>query len=197
MSKKLLMELQSVIAFACYDSPSITGAGVSMTEAAMEQLMTKLCFGNGNDEETICYVDQFLYGLNRFQGLFVSSALPSSAAVDKTVGTSTTGADLELSIPPMLHRQGKMHIFVGKGSIEKALLCRKAPANETPISGRTLLRLAKEVLCNCKKLQAIVTANNSPYKDGDSGPSGTNWEDYIQWCLKAMYKAESANEVGK
>jgi hypothetical protein len=98
VSKKLLMELQSVIAFACYDSPSITGAGVSMTEAAMKQLMTKLCFGNDNDEETICYVDQFLYGLNRFQGLFVFSALPSSAAVDKTVGTSTTGADLELSI---------------------------------------------------------------------------------------------------
>jgi hypothetical protein len=119
------MELQSVIAFACYDSPSITGAGVSMTEAAMEQLMTKHCFGNGNDEETICYVDQFLYGLNHFQGLFVSSALPSSAAVDKTVGTSTTGAGLELSIPPMLHRQGKMHIFVGKGSIEKALLCQE------------------------------------------------------------------------
>jgi hypothetical protein len=118
------MELQSVIAFACYDSPSIIGAGVSMTEAAMEQFMTKLCFGNGNDEETICYVDRFLYGLNRFQDL------------------------------------------------------------------------AKKVFCNCKKLQAIVTANNSPYKDGDSGPSGTNWEDYIQWCLKAMYKAESANEVG-
>jgi hypothetical protein len=35
------MELQSVIALACYDSPSITGAGVSMTEAAIEQLMTK------------------------------------------------------------------------------------------------------------------------------------------------------------
>jgi hypothetical protein len=81
------MQLQSVITFACYDSPSITGAGVSMTEAAMEQLMTKkLCFGNGNDEETIHYVEQFLYGLNRFQGLFVSSALPSSSAtVDKTV----------------------------------------------------------------------------------------------------------------
>jgi hypothetical protein len=41
VSKKLLMELQSVIALACYDSPSITGAGVSMTEAAIEQLMTK------------------------------------------------------------------------------------------------------------------------------------------------------------
>jgi hypothetical protein len=76
VSKKLLMELQSVITFAYYDSPSITGARVSMTEAAMEQLMTKLCFGNGNDEETICYIDQFLHGLNRFQGLFVSSELP-------------------------------------------------------------------------------------------------------------------------
>lgn len=200
VSKKLLMELQAVIAFACYDSPSITGAGVSMTEATMEQVMTKLCFGSNcsDEDDTICYVDQFLYGLNRFQGLFVSSASPTSSAapLDKPVGASTIGGDTELSIPPMLHRQGKMHIFVGKGSIERALLSRKAPANETPISGRTLLRLAKEVLCNCKKLQAIVSANNSPYKDGESGPSGTNWEDYIQWCLKAMYKAES-NEIGK
>jgi hypothetical protein len=198
VSKKLLMELQAVIAFACYDSPSITGAGASMTEVTMEQLMTKLCFGDGNDDDIICYVDQFLYGVNRFQGLFVSSSgvLPSSSAVDVPAGTSTVDAAVELSIPPMLHRQGKMHIFVGKGSIEKALLRKKAPANETPISGRTLLRLAKEVLCNCKKLQALVTANNSPYKDSESGPSGSNWEDYIQWCLQAMCKAES-NEVGK
>jgi hypothetical protein len=153
------MELQSVIAFACYDSPSaITGAGVSMTEAAMEQLLKKPCFGNGTVEETICYVDQFLYGLNRFQGLFVSSALPSSAAVDKTLGTSTTGAGLELSIPLTLHRQGKVHIFVGKGSIEKALLCRKAPANETPISVRTLLRSCKPLLpqTTCHTWMAIL-----------------------------------------
>ena len=186
------MELQAVIAFACYDSPSIAGAGVSMTKATMEQLMTKLCFGNGNNNDTIGYVEQFLYGVNRFQGLFVSSSgvSPSaSAAVDSPAGSSTVDAAgmLELSIPPMLHWQGKMHIYVGKGSIDKkALLCRKAPANETPISGRTLLRLAKEVLCNCKKLKALVTANNSPYKDGESGPSGSNWEDYIQWCLQAM-----------
>ncbi|KAI2507314.1 hypothetical protein MHU86_7150 [Fragilaria crotonensis] len=159
VSKKLLMELQAVIAFACYDSPSITGAGVSMTEATMEQVMTKLCFGNNcsDEDDTICYVDQFLHGLNRFQGLFASSASPTSSAapLDKpAVGASSIGGDTELSIPPMLHRQGKMHIL-WKGSIER-VLSRKAPANETPISGRTLLRLAKEVLCNCKKLQAIV-----------------------------------------
>jgi hypothetical protein len=69
---------------------------------------------------------------------------------------------------------------VGKGLIEKALFCGKAPANETLISGRTLLRLAKGVLRNCKKLQALVAANGSPYKDIDSGgPSGSYWEDYI------------------
>ena len=189
VSKKLLMELQALIAFACYDSPSITGAGGSMTEATMEQLMTKLCFGDDNNDDTICFVDQFLCGVNRFQGLFVSSLAPSFDG-------GGAAADMELTIPPMLHRQGKIHIFVGKGSIEKALLCRKAPANETPISGRTLLRLAKEVLCNCKKLQALVTANGSPYKDIDSGgPSGSNWEDYIRWCLQAMYTSDLTNET--
>jgi hypothetical protein len=189
------MELQALITFgACYNSPSITGAWWSMIEATMEQLMTKLCFGDDNNDDTICFVDQFLCGVNRFQGLFVSLLAPS---FDGNTTLGDAAADMELTIPPMLHRQGKIHIFVGKGSIDKALLCRKAPAKETPISGsRTLLRLAKEVLCNCKKLQALATANVSPYKDIDSGgPSGSNWEDYIRWCLQAIYTSDLTNET--
>ena len=34
---------------------------------------------------------------------------------------------------------------------------------------------------------AIVRAKGSPYKDG-TFPSGTNWEDYILWCLVQMGK---------
>jgi hypothetical protein len=49
VSKKLLMEFQALIAYACYDSPSISGAGVSMTESMMEKLMMKLCFGEDNE----------------------------------------------------------------------------------------------------------------------------------------------------
>ena len=39
----------------------------------------------------------------------------------------------------------------------------------------------------CKKMTAIVTASGSPYCDG-SFPSGTNWDDYIKWCLVEMQK---------
>ncbi|KAI2492303.1 hypothetical protein MHU86_22242 [Fragilaria crotonensis] len=53
VSKKLLMEFQSLIAFACYDLPSIAGGGVAMTEPVMEKLMMKLCFGD-NDDDDIC-----------------------------------------------------------------------------------------------------------------------------------------------
>ena len=76
VSKKLLMELQALIEFAAYDSPSLAGGGNSFTEAAMEnKLMTTLCFGDsdGSNRESMSYADQFLVGVNRFQGLFTAS----------------------------------------------------------------------------------------------------------------------------
>jgi hypothetical protein len=113
----------------------------------MEKIMTKLCFGDDTDTNTISYVDQFLHGLNRFKGLFSNS---SPTGGDGASGEMPT----LLSIPPLLHQQGAaVHIlFIGKGSIERGFLCSKSLANQTPVTGRTLLRLAKEVLCNCKKM---------------------------------------------
>ena len=67
VSKRLMMEFQALIAFALYDSPSINCGGISMLEATMEKIMTKLCFGDDADTNTISYVDQFLHGLNRFK----------------------------------------------------------------------------------------------------------------------------------
>ena len=37
VSKKLLMEFQALIAFCCYDSPSIAGGGVAMTESSLHR----------------------------------------------------------------------------------------------------------------------------------------------------------------
>ncbi|KAI2511360.1 hypothetical protein MHU86_2971 [Fragilaria crotonensis] len=60
-----------------------------------------------------------------------------------------------------------------------------------------MLRLAKDVLSNCKKMQALVTRSDLPYKDINYTPSGTNYEDYVKWCLSAMYNAEQNNEKAK
>jgi hypothetical protein len=47
VSKKNLLQFQALVAlFALYDSPSIVGGGVAMTEPIMEKLMMKLCFGD-------------------------------------------------------------------------------------------------------------------------------------------------------
>jgi hypothetical protein len=192
VSKRLLMEFQALIAFACYDSPSIAGGGVAMTEPTMEKLIMKLCFGDENDNnDVVCFVDQFLLGVNKFKGLYGGGAgSPGQGAVD--TGLSSDGV---LSVPQSLHRQGSIHIFVGEGSIERRLLIQKSLTNETPVTGRTMLRLAKEVLTNCKKMQALVMSSRSPYKDFHSFPSGTNYDDYLKWCLAAMLQDEGA--IGK
>jgi hypothetical protein len=75
VTKKLQTEFQALIAYACYDSPSISGGVSSMTEAAMANLMSSLCnCSRDNDPEIMCFVDQFLHGLNKFHGLYTTSS---------------------------------------------------------------------------------------------------------------------------
>jgi hypothetical protein len=198
INRRLLVEFQGLIAFACYDSPSISGGGESMTESTMEKVMTKLCFGNINDgndnsgvDEIVCYVDQFLLGLNKFKGLYTDTHIGGSSSFE--TGALQKGGQI-LTMLPILHRQGtNVNIYVGEGSIEKEFLYRKSLLKNSTggtISGRTMLRLAKEVLCNCKKMQALVVSSLSPYRNPHEFPSGMNWDDYIEWCLNAMYQSE-------
>ncbi len=68
VSKKLFMEFQDLIAFfACYDLPLIAGGGVALTEPIMEKLMMKLCIGDNDGNNVVCYADQFLLGLDKFK----------------------------------------------------------------------------------------------------------------------------------
>ena len=211
VNRRLLTEFQALIAFASYDSPSISQGGESMTEASIEKIMSRLCFGDEDDNETtdqqknthnetdlVCYVDQFLLGLNKFKGLYTVDIVQQQQQ-GTSGGTTASGnanggdATLVMTMLPILHRQGSnVSIVVGEGSIEKSFLSRKSlliKDSAARISGRTLLRHAKEVLANCKKMQALVTSSRSPYKD-KTFPSGTNWDDYIHWCLGAMYRLE-------
>jgi hypothetical protein len=192
VSKKLLMEFQALIAFACYNSPLIAGGGFAMTESTIEKLIMKLCFGNKDDNnDVVCFVDQFLLGVNKFKGIFGGAAGGSPVQ-----GAVETSPDAVLSVLQFLHRQGNMNISVGEGSIEKRLLIQKSLTNKTPITGRTMLRLAKEVLTNCKKMQALVMLRQSPYKDFHSFPLGSNYDDYLKWCLTAMFLSDEG-AIGK
>jgi hypothetical protein len=181
VTKKLLVEIQGLIAFACYDSPAVVQGGDSMTDTAQAEILAALYFG-GDDPEIISYLDQFINGLHRFTGLFTSSE------PDKL-------GQIVLTMPQKLHRHGGLNIFVGPTSITKELLSKKNFANNEKITGRTLHKKAKEVIATCKKMMSLVTASGCPYRDG-TFPSGTNWDDYILWCLVAM-QHESAREANK
>ena len=108
-------------------------------------------------------------------------------------GLFTTSEDpdeeghIVLAMPQMLHRYNGVRIFVGPGSITKELVSQTNFTNTTQITGASLLAKAKIVIRTCKKMMALVMAPGSPYRDG-TFPSGTNWDDYIKWCIVACQK---------
>ena len=126
MTKKLMTEMQALIAFACYDSPTIAQGGDSMTENTIAETMAVLYFG-GDDPEILSYLDQFINGLHRFTGLFTSSEPDEFGQI-------------VLTMPQKLHRHGGLNIFVGPASITKELLSKKNLTNKKEkIAGCSLL----------------------------------------------------------
>ena len=152
-----------------------------MTETSMEQSMAKLCFDDkDSNPDVICNKDQFLAGLNKFQGLFSNDD-----------NSYSSNGETVLTMLPSLHCQSSLHIYVSEGFIKKGLLSRKSLLNATStISGRTLLRVAKKVLCNCKKMMALVMARGLPYKDG-CFPSGCNWNDFAKQFPAAFRRSDT------
>ena len=59
VTKKLMTEMQALIAFACYNAPAIAQGGDSTTDNTMAKTMTELYFG-GDDREIISSLDQFI-----------------------------------------------------------------------------------------------------------------------------------------
>jgi hypothetical protein len=140
MSRVLLKELQATIAFACFDF------GASPSEAAIKDVMTSIYYGDDKngapDPSMITYVEQFMLGLNKFKGLYTQSL---------QTGSNGASGEILLSIPEFLHRHKNFLVYVGDGSIEKAILSQKSVAlSGERVSGQTLVRMSKAVACNCK-----------------------------------------------
>ena len=55
--------------------------------------------------------------------------------------------------------------------------------------------MQRKSLQTAKKMQALVSSSHSLYKDR-TFPSGMNWDDYIHWCLGAMYCLEEEGVGG-
>ena len=147
VKRELLTEFQASIAYACFDSPSLLCGVSTLSEVQQMKKIAELYLGDSDDDpDIVCCVDQFLHGLDRFHGLY------SVSAVDVQPGVSPN-AGMLLTLIPVLHQRGlNVNIYVGKGSIERSLLVGKTKGSTVShISGRTMLRAAKDVLRSCKK----------------------------------------------
>ena len=171
------MEIQYLIAYVCYDSPRVAQRGDSLNEAELAKEMSALFYGGDGDDQgnTVTFLDQFINGIYKFNGLFTTSEDPDEEG------------QIVLTMPQKLHRYSGVRIFVGPGSITKELVSQTNFTNTTQITGASLLSKAKIVIRMCKKMMALVMAPGSPYRDG-TFPSGTNWDDYIKWCIVAWQK---------
>ena len=130
----LLTEFQAAIAYACYDSPSLLCGATSMTDAQQYNVIADLFLGNSEmNPDSLCYVDQFLHGLNKFHGLFTTS----SVELQPGVVSDDQQPPMLLTLLPILNQQGHAaNIFVGKGSIERSLLIGKTVgATVTHVTG--------------------------------------------------------------
>ena len=168
-------EMQATIAFACYDNDEVLKDGKGMNKKSQVAKILELYMPSvPKDEYRMCYVDQFLSGLNQFKCLFQCN--------------SDNENKNKLTIPEELHRELGKKIYVGKDGIGRSLLTSKNLSNPQDISGETLYRHAKEVEANCKKALAVCMRSDSPWKGFDGHyPSGTTWFDYIEWIRREMY----------
>ena len=183
-TKRLQTELQSLVAYGAYDSPDLCGAGTSMTQQKQIDTLQFLYFPSNNENDNrMSHVDLFLKGKNKYKYMF--------SKFDDTADVDDAGF-----ISEDLHRMPGKVIYVGQGCITRSVMTRKNLTNNLDISGRTLYSHAKEVEKNMKKALAICKHPNSPYKDYHTNgyPSGHNWNNYIEYVRKEMYKEQEKNK---
>jgi hypothetical protein len=119
------MEIQYLVAYVCYNSPTVVQRGESLNESEFAKALCDQFYGAKDDDpETICYLEQFINGLHKFKGLFVSSEDPDEH-----------GRIILTTMPQKLHRYGGVHLFVGPGSVTKEIMSQTNFTNATRISG--------------------------------------------------------------
>ncbi len=86
--------LDEHVAFAGFDSPFLIQCGASLSEAAIEDVITSIYYGDDKngapDPNMITYVEQFMLGLNKCKGLYTQSL---------QTGSNGASGEVLLSIP--------------------------------------------------------------------------------------------------
>ena len=178
-TKRLQTELQSVVAYACYDSDKILTSGKTMKKAHICDLLYDMYMPPPGKKKSdrMSYVDMFLEGVGKFEGLWNMEEGKKNGEM--------------LILSPIMHTLDD-EMFVGENCISRSLMTRKKLTNNVDIKKERLLIHAKDVEANCTKALRLCLTKDSPYKDYYSNnatfPSGENWFDYSKWIRKEIHK---------
>ena len=136
VSKRLQTELQSLVAFACYDSDAVLKAGKSAKRSTLVNLLAeKYVPSNSRNDDHMSFVDLFLEGKGRFKHLYVVKTATTSETDTATTSTSSNNSPTPsvLMIPSCLHCIPEHELVVRNGCIDKSLLTRKNLSNPVDI----------------------------------------------------------------
>ena len=70
VTKKLQTELQALLAYGCYDIPSVLQAGESATQAMLMKELLRLYMPLVDDNNHLLHVDKLLEGKDKYSHLF-------------------------------------------------------------------------------------------------------------------------------
>ena len=183
----LVKEFQSIIAWVILNHINVKN---SMKAKAMECRFHNLFHGVSSDPKNIPFVKQCAQGLSVFKHLVIP------APTDQQRLTKSPPGPLQLQIRPELIPGATEPMYIGLGPSADIRLVHLEAANVTHlgternalISGRTLLRMAKQVSAVLKKVHPIVMECLGP--DGEF-PSGTNQDDLFKELIKKLMNRKS------
>ena len=186
INKRLQLELQLTVAYGVYDDRKMRDAGKSSRKVDLEKKMSSLYLPSSNsssksvkedDEENISHVDLCLKGMGKYKHLWYENSKGRRF------------------LKPVLHNLSNKKLPVDENCINRSLLTSRTLTQIRDIEGARLWRHAKAVEANCKKALSLCTASDSPYRNyKGTFPSGTDYEDYLQWIRKQMWEKSRDTE---
>ena len=168
-----LKELQSVIAFRCYESLDAKG----MQKPEQEEKVYELYHGTAS-EDAIGMAKKFFMGTEMFEGIY-------DEVTDEVSGESYK------VLKRIFHCSE--NVYKCSEDIPEAINMKNLTANtstdRTLLTGRAILSAAKKIEAVGRKVLAHVM-KSSKYSDPNFKVSGEGWEDYLKFCRYMMIKEE-------
>jgi hypothetical protein len=173
-----LKELQSVIAFRCYEALPSKGMKKPEQEAKVYAL-----YHGTETKDSIGMAEKFFLGTEMFEGIY------------EEVTDEVSGESFRV-LKRIFHCSE--NVYKCSADIADAINMTNLTANTSTdranLTGRAILSAAKRVEAIGRKVLAHVM-KSPKYSDPNAKTSGEQWEDYLKYCRYMMLKEEGDKTI--